>query len=153
MLQQGGHFKLKIQTLHYVNEFRPQYLWNNGKYEGFCGNHPLGGWPDWDLALWSGYTPGSRNDWVRIELPRVHDLMVQHRREADPKKKYALMEEWQKELAKEMWVIPHPGQASEFALQHPWVGNGGYFQSWTGGGRAAEVLPHLWYDKSQDKRA
>lgn len=153
MLQQGGHFKLKIATPHYVNDFRPNWLWNNGKYEGFCGNHPLGGWPDWDLALWSGYTPGSRNDWVRVELPRIHDLMVQHRREADPKKKYALMEQWQKELAKEMWVIPHPGLASAFALEQPWLGNAGYFQAWTGGGTAAEVFINYWHDKSQEKRS
>jgi ABC-type transport system substrate-binding protein len=153
MLQEGGHFKLKIATPNYVNEFRPNWLWNLGKYEGICGNHPLGGWPDWDLALWSGYTPGSRNDWVRVELPVIYDLMVQHRRESDDKKKYSLMETWQKELAKEMWVIPHPGIASTFALQQPWLGNGGYFNSWTGGGAAAERNIHLWYDKAKDKRA
>jgi ABC-type transport system substrate-binding protein len=154
MLQAAGHFKLKIQALNYVNEYRPQYLWNNGKFEGISGNHPLGGWPDWDLALWSGYTPGSRNDWVRVELPNgVHELMVQHRRESDPNKKKALMETWQKQLAKDLWVVPHPGLASAFVLEQPWVGNGGYFQAWTGAGTAAEVFPHLWYDKSQDKRS
>jgi ABC-type transport system substrate-binding protein len=154
MLQQGGHFKLKIQALHYVNEYRPQFLWNKGDFDGISGNHPLGGWPDWDLALWSGYTPGSRNDWVRVELPNgVHDLMVQHRRESDPNKKKALMEQWQKQLAKDMWVVPHPGFASSFALYHPWLGNGGYFQTWTGGGTVAEGLIHAWYDKAKDPKA
>jgi ABC-type transport system substrate-binding protein len=154
MLQQAGHFKLKLQALHYVNEYRPQYLWNLGNFEGISGNHPLGSWPDWDMALWSGYTPGSRNDWVRVELPNgVHDLMVQHRRESDANKKKSLMEQWQKQLAKDMWVVPHPGLASAFALQQPWLGNGGYYQAWTGGGTAAEGLIHAWYDKSKDPKA
>jgi len=153
MLQQAGHFKLKIDTLHYVNEYRPKFLWNKGDFEGISGNHPLGGWPDWDLALFSGFTPGSRNDWVRTQLPNgVHELMVQHRRESDPNKKKALMETWQKQLAKDLPIVPHPGQASGFALQHPWLGNGGYFQNWSGGA-AAETLIQAWYDKSKDPKA
>ena len=63
------------------------------------------------------------------------------------------MEEWQKELAVQQWVTPHPGIATTFALQQPWLGNGGYYQSWTGGGRVAEADIHLWYDKSKDPKA
>jgi ABC-type transport system substrate-binding protein len=159
MLQAGGHFRLRIVTPEYVPDFRPNYLWSKGDYPGIVGNHPLGSWPDWDLALWSGYTPGSRNDWVRTELPRAHDLMVKHRRESDEKAKFDLMVEWQKELADQMWVVPHPGQASTFALEQPWIGNAGYFQNWVGGGgaatggAAAEREIHLWYDKSKDPKA
>jgi ABC-type transport system substrate-binding protein len=158
MLQQGGHFKLKIVNPEYVTDFRPNYLWNKGDYPGIVGNHPLGGWPDWDLALWSGYTPGSRNDWVRVPIAKAHDLMVEHRRESDDKKRHDLMVQWQRVLADEMWVVPHPGQASTFSLEQPWMGNAGWFSPWvpTGGlagGHASETLISIWYDRSQDPKA
>jgi hypothetical protein len=94
---------------------------------------------------------------VRAELPNAHGLMVQHRRESDDKKRHDLMVQWQRELADKMWVVPHPGQASTFTLEQPWMGNAGWFSPWVptatlGGGQASETMINIWYDKSQDPK-
>jgi len=150
MLQKGGHFKLDIKSaLIYDTEFRPNYLWGKGQYDGISMNHPLGAWPDWDIAFWSAWTPGSRNDWVGKPLPEAHALMVKHRQSNDDKEKVALVHEWQKILARDVWLVSYPGDWSVFTVAQPWLGNYEFFRAWTGASDPQEVYVNYWYDESK----
>jgi ABC-type transport system substrate-binding protein len=150
MLQEGGHFTLDVRgDLIYDTDFRPNFLWAKGQYEGICCNHPLGSWPDWDMAFWSAWTPGSRNDWVGQPLPRAHDLMVQHRAEPDEEARVEIVKEWQRILAEDMWLVSYPGNWSIYELAWPWVGNANFFQPWTAAGAPVEEFIHVWHDTSK----
>ncbi|HWO74027.1 MAG TPA: hypothetical protein VNN21_10780, partial [Dehalococcoidia bacterium] len=152
MLQEGGHFKLQVRSnLIYDTDFRPNYLWAKGQYDGICCNHPLGSWPDWDLAFWSAWTPGSRNDWVGQPLPRAHELMVQHRREFDEKKRIEIVHEWQKILAEDMWLVSYPGNWTVFEMAWPWLGNSGFYQPWVAASAPPEEYVNLWYDQEKER--
>ena len=132
-------------------EITPKYTFGHGQYPDL-GTHPLGGWVDWDLPLWNTFSPSGRNDYVGHDTPNLKELMVKHRQELDPKKRLSIAHEWQREVAKEMVIIPFPGNATSFSLGWPWLGNWGWHQVAGGGTAQQEVLVNWFYDKSKDTR-
>ena len=152
MLQEGGHFKLKTVTGPYVTFIRPNYVWNKGQYEGITG-FPHGARPDWDLMMASNYYPNGKTDMVGKPLPKIHDIQLAYRRELDEKKRIALAQDWQREMALYMPSVPFPGLATSFTLTWPWLGNAGVYHTWSQPAASAETLTQLWYDKSKDTRS
>jgi ABC-type transport system substrate-binding protein len=151
MFNTGGHFKIKQNPADYTTVITPQYTFGKGQYPDL-GTHPLGGWSDWDIALWNTFTPAGRNDYVGHDTPALKEIMVRHRRELDSKKRVEIAKEWQRAMAKEMVIVPFPGQATTFRLQWPWYGNGGYYEVAGGGVTEQELRIDEWYDKSKDTR-
>jgi hypothetical protein len=151
MSNQGGHFKIKLNPVDYTTSHVPKYLQGKGKYEGIT-TVPLGGWSDWDIALWNTFTPTGRNDYVGHDTPSLKEIMVRHRRELDPKKRIAIAYEWQRAVAQEMVIVPAPGLATSFRMTWPWVGNGGWYEVAGGGVESNETTIHLWYNKARDTR-
>jgi len=151
MFNQGGHFKIKLNPVDYTTSHVPKYLQGKGKYEGIT-TVPLGGWSDWDIALWNTFTPTGRNDYVGHDTPSLKEIMVRHRRELDPKKRITIAHEWQRAVAQEMVIVPAPGLATSFRMTWPWVGNGGWYEAAGGGVESNETTINLWYDKAKDTR-
>lgn len=153
MLQEGGHFKLKVNTGDYTVWYQPTYIRGRAQWEGIAwtpGNHDA--IPDVDSALWMFYAPNARNDgiysWDRV--PGLEDLMVRHRRERDDSKRVAITHELQRFLAKHMPAIKFPGVASTFHLYWPWMGNAGVYRLLGSNAAVADdTLLHIWYDKSK----
>lgn len=152
MMNTGGHFKIKQNPEDYTTVITPKYTFGHAQYPDL-GTHPLGGWSDWDIALWNTFSPSGRNDYVGHDTPHLKEIMLRHRRELDPKKRIEIAKEWQKAVAKEMVIVPFPGAATSFGLEWPWYGNGGYFEGAGGGVTPQEVLIDAWYDKSKDTRS
>jgi len=152
MMNTGGHFKIKQNPEDYTTVITPKYTFGHAQYPDL-GTHPLGGWSDWDIALWNTFSPSGRNDYVGHDTPHLKEIMTRHRRELDGKKRNEIAKEWQKAIAKEMVIVPFPGQATTFGLYWPWYGNGGYFQTAGGGVAPQETRTLEWYDKSKDTRS
>ncbi|HXG35971.1 MAG TPA: ABC transporter substrate-binding protein, partial [Dehalococcoidia bacterium] len=148
MLNQNGLFKFTLRNTDYTTQYTPM-IQSKGQFDGVA-SMPLGGWSDWDLAMWNTFTPSGRNDYVAHDTPELKELMVAHRRELDPKKRLDIVHEWQRQMAKHMVVMPFPGAATAFGLAWPWMGNRGWFQPAGGGVPEQETLIHIWYDKEKD---
>jgi peptide/nickel transport system substrate-binding protein len=155
MLNTGGHFKIKTRVEDYNTFVLPKYIFvkPGGDFEGISPL-PWGAFPDFDGVLWGHWAPGSRNDWTGDwdNIPGLRDLMVRHRQERDEKKQIAIAHEWQREMAKQMPLVPNPGRASTFTLYWPWMGNAGVHQTWLTNGNASETFLYYWLDKSKDTR-
>lgn len=152
MFNEGGHFKIKMNPVDYTTVHVPKYIQGKGQYEGIT-TVPLGGWSDWDIALWNTFTPSGRNDYVGHDTPALKEIMTRHRRELDTKKRIAIAQEWQRAVAQEMVIVPAPGLATSFQMTWPWVGNGGWYEVAGGGVAAQETLTQLWYNKAKDTRS
>jgi ABC-type transport system substrate-binding protein len=152
MWNEGGHFKIKLNPSDYTTVITPKYTFGHAQYPDL-GTHPLGGWVDWDLPLWNTFSPSGRNDYVGHDTPALKELMVKHRQELDPKKRVVIAEDWQRAVAKEMVIVPFPGNATSFSLAWPWLSNWGWYVVAGGGTAQQETVPNWWYDKSKDTRA
>jgi ABC-type transport system substrate-binding protein len=160
MLQEGGHFKLKVNTGDYTAWFQPTYLRGRAQYEGIAWTSGNMGGDDMDAQLWSFYAPGARSDgifsWDRV--PGLEDLMKRERREPDDKKRADVVRDIQKHLAKHQPAIMYPGIATQFFAYWPWMGNAGVYRllGSTGPGSPlaapADTLTQVWYDKAKDKQ-
>jgi ABC-type transport system substrate-binding protein len=151
MLQEGGHFKLKVNNGDYPTWYQPTYLRARAQYEGIA--YCAGGGGDLDAYLWGRWAPGSGDDmvydWSRV--PGLEEIMLRFRREIDEKKRLAAVHDFQREMAKQMPAMMFPGVATNFTLYWPWMGNAGVHRTPAGTG---VTIPHLytWYDKSKDTR-
>jgi peptide/nickel transport system substrate-binding protein len=152
MMNQGGHFKITLNPQDYTTVITPKYTFGKGQYPDL-GTHPLGGWVDWEIPMWNTFSPGGRNDYVGHETPHLKEIMLRYRNELDEKKRIDIAKEWQIAMAKEMVLVPFPGQATGFGFAYPWFGNAGYFDVAGGGVAPQETLIHAWYDKSKDTRS
>jgi len=151
MFNQGGHFKITQNPQDYTTVITPKYTFGKGQYPDL-GTHPLGSWVDWEIPMFNTFTPGGRNDYVGHDTPHLKEIMLRYRNELDEKKRVEIAKEWQIAMAKEMLLVPFPGQATAFGLAQPWFGNIGYFETAGGGVAPQETYIHYWYDKSKDKR-
>lgn len=157
MLQEGGHFKLRVNTGDYTSWFQPEYFRARAQYDGIAwtsGNHNVV--PDLDSVLWGFYAPNGRNDgiyaWDRV--PGLQNLMERHRREMDGEERLAVAHDLQRLLAQEMPAVKFPGVATIFHMYWPWMGNGGYFRVYGSQQVVAnDTLPTIWYDEGKDTRS
>ncbi|HLF77446.1 MAG TPA: ABC transporter substrate-binding protein [Dehalococcoidia bacterium] len=160
MLQEGGHFKLKVNGGDYTAWFQPTYLRGRGQYEGIAWTSGNMTGDDMDSQLWSFYAPGSRSDGIYSwdNVPGLEALMKNERKEVDDKKRFALVQDIQKLLAKQQPAIMYPGIATTFNMYWPWMGNAGYYRILGGTGPASpnaaqtDTLTAIWYDKAKDTR-
>jgi peptide/nickel transport system substrate-binding protein len=161
MLQEGGHFKLKVNSGDYTAWFQPTYLRGRAQYEGIAWTSGAMGGDDMDSQLWSFFAPGARSDGIYSwdNVPGLEPLMKNLRKEVDDKKRTTVVHDIQKLLAKEQPSIMYPGIATTFNFYWPWMGNAGYFRILGGSGPASpnavqsDTLLNIWYDKSKDKRS
>jgi peptide/nickel transport system substrate-binding protein len=151
MMNEGGHFKITQNPQDYTTIITPRYTFGKGQYPDL-GTHPLGGWVDWEIPMWNTFSPGGRNDYVGHETPHLKEIMLRYRNELDDGKRVQIAKEWQIAMAKEMLLVPFPGQATGFGFAYPWFGNAGYHDVAGGGVAPQETLIHAWYDKSKDTR-
>jgi ABC-type transport system substrate-binding protein len=159
MLQQDGHFKLKVNTGDYTSWFQPTYLRGRGQYEGIAWTSGNMTGDDMDASLWGFYAPGARSDgifsWDRV--PGLETLMKAERKESDDKKRATIVQDIQKFLAKNQPAIMYPGLATTFNMYWPFMGNAGAHRVLGGTGPASpnaaqiDTLVNIWYDKSKDK--
>jgi dipeptide transport system substrate-binding protein len=160
MLQQDGHFKLKVNGGDYTSWFQPTYLRGRGQYEGIAWTSGNMQGADMDAELWSFYAPDSRSDGIYSwdNVPGLEPLMKAHRAELDMSSRVNITEDIQKLLAKEQPAIMYPGIATSFHMYWPWMGNAGWFRLLGSVGPASplaapvDTLMHIWYDKSKDNR-
>ena len=78
---------------------------------------------DVDIELYSYFhSKGSRTKMVEVD-PKVDDFIMRQRSELDEAKRFAIVQEFQKYMAKKMYSVPVDGGSSGFTFKWPWIRN------------------------------
>jgi ABC-type transport system substrate-binding protein len=152
MLQDGGHFKITYEAIDLATKFLPGYHFGKGQFEGMA-YLTYGSYPEFGHYIWNQWMPSGRNANRNVETPKLADLARKHRSEFDEKKRTAIEEEWQKEVAIEMPSVPIGGIGTNFNMTQPWFGNGAQTRTY---GQITQYEPltyYGYYDKSKDPKA
>jgi peptide/nickel transport system substrate-binding protein len=144
----------RVNIPDYTKEYIPLYRDGHGQYEGWSYMSTAGGGNGGGSAIgllsneyWTkggapyhGFSINGKND--QSGDPYLDDLISRGRIERDTEKRRAMVHDLQRYLAKSMFAIPNPGQATGFTLAWPCLGN---FRVWRGG----RINYRLWIDETK----
>lgn len=144
MMSEGGIFNIQMDALLYDSS------WRNARQSagmGFAGlvAHRAAALSA-DVILTQKYTPNGRNSVSTKPTPVVTDLVLKQKTEFDAKKRTAIIQEIQKQLALEWPDISWPGTSPGFTLRWPWLANEGVFIE---GNDSAKAFVYCWYDEKK----
>ena len=152
MLEEGGLFRLKQLNPDYQTEYAPKIHFGKGDFKGIAVD-PTSLYPDVDQFIFALYhSQGSYQQvaWQGTGGDTQSERMIeQQRQELDPKKRAAIIKDWQKYMAVKMQMIPWPGQSPGYSLFWPWIGNAGVFRQWDGESGRDTTETKIWFDKSK----
>jgi peptide/nickel transport system substrate-binding protein len=146
--------KSKVNGVDYSSVYIPRYRDGKGQYEGWgymstaggaAGGDPVGAlaneyYAKGGSAAFHGFSTSGKNDLSGD--PQVDAMIDKARVERDTERRRALVFDLQRYLAKPVYALQPPGQASGFVVAWPCVGNFRVFQ----GGRLNQGL---WVDETK----
>jgi peptide/nickel transport system substrate-binding protein len=146
--------KVKVNSIDYLKEYAPKYRDGKGQFEGWAYTTASGGagkddplvglanefWSKSGAASFRGFSTSGQNDLAGD--PQVDGLIEKARLERDTEKRRALVFDLQRYLAKPMYTLPAPGQATGFDVAWPCIGN---FNVWQG----RRIYSRLWIDETK----
>ena len=131
-------FRVRRNEIDYTSDFIPNYRNAKGKHEGWA--QKIGPGFAWDAIgryayeYWSkggdnfyGFSAAGKSDGAGD--PQVDSLIEKAQAELDGEKRKQLSFDLQRYLAQKMYLITHPGGASQFNLAWPALGNFNVFRS------------------------
>jgi peptide/nickel transport system substrate-binding protein len=150
MWESEGDFKFRVEGHDYGSDWVPNYHQGQNKFEGVVTG-TISTLPDFDGNLMANFHSIGAKSWVSGPLAdsKNDQLIVNQRRELDPKKRAAIIQEWDRYAATEMFTIQSAGEALSFNLAWPWFGNRGVYNAYDAGSEATEQYVHVWYDASK----
>jgi peptide/nickel transport system substrate-binding protein len=144
MMSEGGVFKITMDPLLYDSSWRVARQSAGNGFTGLVAHRAA--ILSADVILTQKYTPNGRNAVSTKPTPGVTDLVLKQKTEFDAKKRTAIIQEIQKQLAMEWPDISWPGTAPAFTLRWPWLANDGVFVE---GNPSARSFVFAWYDASK----
>ena len=106
----------------------------------FARSHPKG-------PRFKGFSPDGSNP--ASGDPEMTKLIEEIRKEFDTEKRREIAKRFQQYAAKQMYMVPFPGQSAQFVLRWPVVGNGGVFISGSQFAGGTEAIINNWVDKTK----
>jgi ABC-type transport system substrate-binding protein len=146
MYSEGGIFNVTSEQLLYNTSWRSARQAGGQEHKGILWHRTAG--LSADVILTQMWTPKGRNSQNINPTPIVTDLVLKQKSELDPNKRTAIVHDIQKELAKQMYVIPWAGTAPGFTLHWPWLANHNVFIQ---GNASAKSFVYAWFDESKMK--
>jgi peptide/nickel transport system substrate-binding protein len=152
MLEATGDLKLRQNNPDYQTEFLPRYSDSRGDFDGMYVAATTV-YPDIDGHLFAYYHKAGSSAQIAFKGSggdeQSYAMIEAQRRELDPDKRTQIVKDWQKYMATKFAVLPFPGQAQQYSLAWPWVGNYGAIRAFGGSEAPAEEYVHWWFDKSK----
>ncbi|MPZ49158.1 MAG: hypothetical protein GEU75_07645 [Dehalococcoidia bacterium] len=142
-VSESGVFALTHDGLDYNTSWRRARESAGAGFPGILTHFQSG--PTTDYILNRTYTPEGSNAVSPEPIPGVTDLVYKQRREVDPQKRVAIMQDIQKQLALEWPCVYYLGDVPSFSLRWPWLRNDGIFLT---GGNSSRPFTYVWYDKA-----
>jgi ABC-type transport system substrate-binding protein len=146
MFSDGGIFNMTSEQLLYNTSWRSARQSGGQEHTGILWHRTAG--LSADVIMTQMWTPKGRNSQNINPTPVVTDLVLKQKSELDPNKRTTIIHDIQKELAKQMYVIPWAGTAPGFTLHWPWLMNHNVFIQ---GNASAKSFVYAWYDESKRK--
>jgi ABC-type transport system substrate-binding protein len=124
-MAKSGLFRVRLQRPPYA-EYLPR-IYQQRDFKGASINHPEFVYTaEVDLNLFNWYhSKGARRKWIGDDQ-KLDDMIIQQRREADDKKRLAIIHDIQKYIGGVMLTIAGDGNSGGFGFRQPWVRNGAY---------------------------
>jgi ABC-type transport system substrate-binding protein len=149
-------FKFTNNIVGYNAGYQPQYRDSRGDFEGTTYRNVIGGDTDAVEALVALYSPAAGATFVGLDAagkgdysgdPLVDSQLLKARGEPDIEKRRAIVQDLQRHLAKQQYVIRYPGGASGLALAWPAVKNYLAFQGVNSSFHGVEY--YYWLDDTK----
>ena len=150
-------FKFTNNIVGYNAGYQPQYRDSRGDFEGTTYRNVIGGDTDAVEALVALYSPAAGATFVGLDAdgignykgdPYVDSQLLKARAEPEIEKRRTIVQDLQRHLAKQQYVIRYPGGASGLSLSWPAVKNYLAFQGSNASFHGAEF--YYWLDETKE---
>jgi ABC-type transport system substrate-binding protein len=149
-------FKFTNNIVGYNAGYQPQYRDSRGDFEGTTYRNVIGGDTDAIEAIVALYSPAAGATFVGLDAdgqgtykgdPYVDSQLLKARAEPEIEKRRTIVQDLQRHLAKQQYVIRYPGGASGLSLSWPAVKNYLAFQGSIASFHGAEF--YYWLDETK----
>ncbi len=153
MIGAQGDFDIQFLEPDNATDWRPNYHFGMDQHEGMAYGFFRNTFPDIDIAFFfflrSGETQSGHVDANGNPDTMLDSLIAKQQGETDFEKRRELFKEIQIYMAQKMYITPSSGDATRFELAQPWLGNWGFYRTYSPDGSAAnELFNHLFIDES-----
>jgi ABC-type transport system substrate-binding protein len=148
MLQAFGDFKFKMDVVDYQSVFRAGFSNSPGNFDGLCLTTGRAA-SNIDLYLFANFHSRGSKPKFNFKDDTVENLIVRQRSEPDDTRRKQLQLETLRYMESKMYFVPFDGEALDFELSWPFMGNSGVYDSW--GTSWQESYTYRWYDESKKK--
>jgi ABC-type transport system substrate-binding protein len=148
MLQDQNDFKFKMQVVDYQSVFRAGYSNAPGTFNGICLTSGRAA-ANIDLYLFGNFHSKGSKPKFPFKDEAGEALILKQRAELDATKRKQTALELLKYMSSKMYFVPFDGEALDFELKWPFMGNFGVHTSWATPWQ--EEYTYRWFDDSKKK--
>jgi ABC-type transport system substrate-binding protein len=148
MLQTAGDFKFKMNQVDYQSVFRAQYSNAPGNFQGICLSSGRAA-ANIDLYLFGNFHSKGSKPKFPFKDETAEAMILKQRGELDAAKRKQIALDTLKYESGKMYYVPFDGEALDFQLGWPFMGNYGAYSSWATPWQ--EEYTYRWYDESKKK--
>jgi ABC-type transport system substrate-binding protein len=148
MLQSAGDFKFKMDVVDYQSVFRAGFSNSPGNFDGLCLTSGRAA-TNIDLYLFANFHSKGSKPKFNFRDEGAEALILKQRGEIDPAKRKQLQLETLKYMEGKQYFVPFDGEALDFELSWPFMGNTGVYTQWATPWQ--ESYTYRWFDESQKK--
>ncbi len=148
MIADSGFFKFNNVIVEYAQYVEMCPYARQDLPGGMCASQTIP-YPDVDGHLFAIYHQGGA--FYRMPTPdlQMEALVERQRKELDRNKRFDIIKEFQRYMARKMYEIPINADSLGLNLSWPALANYGVFSTWDGGSAKQEAELQYWADKSK----
>ena len=146
MLQTANDFKFKMNQVDYQSVFRTQYSNAPGNFNGICLSTGRAG-ANIDLYLFGNFHSKGSKPKFPFKDETAEAMILKQRGETDAAKRKQIALDVLKYESGKMYFVPFDGEALDFQLGWPFMGNFGVYSSWATPWQ--EEYTYRWYDETK----
>jgi peptide/nickel transport system substrate-binding protein len=148
MLQAGGDFRFKMDVVDYQSVFRAGFSNSPGNFEGICLTSGRAG-ANMDAYLFANFHSKGSKPKFNFRDEAGEAMILRQRAETDANRRKQAQLELLRYMETKMYFVPFDGEALDFDLIWPFVGNAGVHTAWATPWQ--ESYTYRWLDESKKK--
>jgi ABC-type transport system substrate-binding protein len=148
MLQASNDFKFKMDVVDYQSVFRAGFSNSPGNYQGIILSTGRAA-ANIDLYLFANFHSKGSKPKFNFKDETVEAMILKQRGEVDAARRKQQQLDVLKYMETKMYFVPFDGEALDFDLSWPFMGNTGVYSSWATPWQ--EAYTYRWFDESKKK--